>query len=136
MPKTFLVDTTRCTACRGCQLACKEWHDLPANHTKQLGTHQNPPDLNPNNLKIVRFHEYINEEGNVVWNFFPDQCRHCQTPPCMDVADMSVPGAIIQDKKTGAVLATDKSAKLSEEDAQAVQEANRRAHGQTNPQPD
>lgn len=46
MPKTFLVDTTRATACRGCQLACKEWHDLPANHTKQLGTHQNCLTLN------------------------------------------------------------------------------------------
>lgn len=123
MPKTFLIDTTRCTACRGCQLACKEWHDLPANHTKQLGTHQNPPDLNPNNLKIVRFHEYLDEQGNVVWNFFPEQCRHCLTPPCVDVADMAVPGAIIQDKRTGAVLATEKSSQLSEEDAQAVQDA-------------
>ena len=123
MPKTFLVDTTRCTACRGCQLACKEWHDLPANHTKQLGTHQNPPDLNPNNLKIVRFHEYLNDQGDVVWNFFPDQCRHCLTPPCVDVADMAVPGAMIQDKKTGAVLATEKSSKLSEDDAQAIQDA-------------
>ena len=38
MPKAFLIDTTRCTACRGCQLACKEWHDLPANATKQRGS--------------------------------------------------------------------------------------------------
>ena len=66
MPKAFLIDTTRCTACRGCQLACKEWHNLPANVTKQRGSHQNPPDLNPNNLKIVRFHEHFDEQGNVV----------------------------------------------------------------------
>ena len=77
MPKAFLIDTTRCTACRGCQLACKEWHNLPANVTKQRGSHQNPPDLNPYNLKIVRFHEHLDDAGNVVWNFFPDQCRHC-----------------------------------------------------------
>ena len=76
MPKAFLIDTTRCTACRGCQVACKEWHDLPANSTKQRGSHQNPPDLNPRNLKIVRFHEHLDARGNVVWNFFPDQCRH------------------------------------------------------------
>ena len=123
MPKTFLIDTTRCTACRGCQLACKEWHDLPANETKQRGTHQNPPDLNPNNLKIVRFRERMKSDGTVIWNFFPDQCRHCLTPICKDVADMAVPGAIIKDAKTGMVLATDKSAKLSPEDAQAVIDA-------------
>lgn len=123
MPKTFLIDTTRCTACRGCQLACKEWHDLPANETKQRGTHQNPPDLNPNNLKIVRFHEHLGKDDTVIWNFFPDQCRHCLTPVCKDVADMTVPEAIIQDPKTGAVLATEKSARLSKEDAQAVIEA-------------
>ena len=123
MPKTFLIDTTRCTACRGCQLACKEWHDLPANETKQRGTHQNPPDLNPNNLKIVRFRERMKPDGTVVWNFFTDQCRHCLTPICKEVADMAVPGAIIKDPKTGMVIATDKSAKLSPEDAQAVIDA-------------
>ena len=123
MPKTFLIDTTRCTACRGCQLACKEWHDLPANETKQRGTHQNPPDLNPNNLKIVRFRERMKSDGTVVWNFFPDQCRHCLTPICKDVADMAVPGAIIKDAKTGMVIATEKSAQLSPQDAQAVIDA-------------
>ena len=123
MPKTFLIDTTRCTACRGCQLACKEWHDLPANETKQRGTHQNPPDLNPNNLKIVRFRERMKPDGTVVWNFFPDQCRHCLTPICKDVADMAVPGAMIKDAKTGIVLATEKSAQLSPQDAQAVIDA-------------
>ena len=123
MPKTFLIDTTRCTACRGCQLACKEWHDLPANETKQRGTHQNPPDLNPNNLKIVRFRERMKPDGTVVWNFFPDQCRHCLTPICKDVADMAVPGAIIKDAKTGMVIATEKSAQLSPQDAQAVIDA-------------
>ena len=123
MPKTFLIDTTRCTACRGCQLACKEWHDLPANETKQRGTHQNPPDLNCNNLKVVRFNEHMKPDGTVVWNFFPDQCRHCLTPICKDVADMAVPGAITKDPKTGMVIATEKSAKLSPEDAQAVIDA-------------
>ena len=123
MPKTFLIDTTRCTACRGCQLACKEWLDLPANATKQRGSHQNPPDLNPNNLKIVRFRERRTDDGTVIWNFFPDQCRHCLTPICKEVADMAVPGAIVQDSATGAVLFTEKSAQLSDEDAKAVTNA-------------
>lgn len=123
MPKTFLIDTTRCTACRGCQVACKEWHELPANETKQRGSHQNPPDLNPYNLKIVRFTERLDTNGTVIWNFFPDQCRHCLTPICVDVADQTVPGAMIKDPKTGAVLATEKTAELSPEDAKAVIDA-------------
>ena len=59
MPKAFFIDTSRCTACRGCQIACKEWNELPANPTKQRGSHQNPPDLNPNNYKLVRFSEHL-----------------------------------------------------------------------------
>ncbi len=70
MPKTFLIDTSRCTACRGCQIACKEWHELPANKTTQYkwGSHQNPQDLNANNYKLVRFNEHL-EDGKVRWNF-------------------------------------------------------------------
>ena len=45
------------------------------------------------------------------------------TPVCVDVADMAVPGAMVKDAKTGAVLATDKAANLSAEDARAIAEA-------------
>lgn len=123
MPKSFLVDTTKCTACRGCQVLCKEWHNLPANHTYQIGTHQNPPDLNPYNYKLVRFNEHEQKDGKVVWNFFPDQCRHCITPICKEVADMAVPGAVIQDDKYGMVLFTEKTKELSPEDQKAVTDA-------------
>ena len=46
--KTFFVDTTRCTACRGCQIACKNWNRNGASMTKNTGSHQNPPDLDGN----------------------------------------------------------------------------------------
>jgi formate dehydrogenase iron-sulfur subunit len=108
MPKAFLIDTTRCTACRGCQVACKEWKNLPPVATKQTGTHQNPPDLTPFNYKLVRFSEHL-DNGVVSWYFFPDQCRHCLDAPCKMAA--SDPEAIIQDADTGAVIYTDKTAK-------------------------
>ena len=101
-------------------MACKDWHNLPAVPTKQRGSHQNPPDLNPCNYKVVRFFEHVNKDGKVMWNFFPDQCRHCLTPICKDVADMAVPGAIIQDISSGAVLFTEKCKELTPKDAQAV----------------
>ena len=33
--KSIMVDTSRCTACRGCQVACKQWNGLPGTKTKQ-----------------------------------------------------------------------------------------------------
>ena len=123
MPKAFFIDTTRCTACRGCQVACKEWHELPANATLQTGTHQNPPDLNPYNFKLVRFSEFRRDDGAVAWNFFPDQCRHCVNPPCKDVADGYVKGAVIQDAATGAVIYTELTKKLKPEQFDEMREA-------------
>jgi len=122
MPKAFLIDTSRCTACRGCQIACKEWNELPANATKQRGSHQNPPDLNPYNFKVVRFSERL--EGTTVrWNFFPDQCRHCLEPPCYHEAAKLVDDAIIQDSETGAVIYTDKTKKISADGFEIIRDS-------------
>lgn len=122
MPKAFLIDTTRCTACRGCQVACKEWHNLPALKTKQRGTHQNPPDLTPFNYKLVRFSEHL-IDGVVKWYFFPDQCRHCIAPPCVMVAEDYVPGAMVQDDETGAIIYTDLTKRLSAEEFEEIRES-------------
>ena len=65
----------------------------------------------------------VDENGVVRWNFFPEQCRHCLVPPCKDVADMTVEGAIIQDEKTGAVIMTEKTKQLSPDDCEAVRQA-------------
>ncbi|SPD75874.1 Formate dehydrogenase subunit beta [uncultured Desulfobacterium sp.] len=122
MAKAFFIDTSRCTACRGCQVACKEWHGLPPVTTKQQGTHQNPPDLNPFNYKLVRFDEHkIN--GKVSWLFFPDQCRHCVEPPCKDTADSYIEGAIIVDEPTGAVIYTEKTKQLTVEQYEDIRES-------------
>jgi len=122
MPKAFLIDTSRCTACRGCQIACKEWNELPANTTKQRGSHQNPPDLNPNNFKVVRFSERL--DGTTVrWNFFPDQCRHSVDPPCYHEAAKLVDDAVIHDQKTGAVLYTDKTKKIPADGFEIIRES-------------
>ena len=122
MPKSFFIDTSRCTACRGCQIACKEWNELPPNRTKQRGSHQNPQDLNPNNYKLVRFSEYRDGE-TVRWLFFPDQCRHCQDPPCISVGGALVDGAMFHDPKTGAVVYTEKTSKISKKDFEEIRES-------------
>ena len=59
--KVMLVDVSKCTACRACQVACKQWNKLPALKTQQEGTHQNPPDLNWATWNLIRFTELPDE---------------------------------------------------------------------------
>ncbi len=113
MSKSFLIDTTLCTACRGCQVACKQWHDLPAEETVNRGSYQNPEDLSFETYKLVRMKEEI-VDGRLRWLFFPDQCRHCIEPPCRDAA--GDPAAIFSDAATGAVLYTANTKRLDREE--------------------
>jgi formate dehydrogenase iron-sulfur subunit len=106
--KTFFVDTTRCTACRGCQVACKNWNRNGASMTKNTGSHQNPPDLDGNTFKLVRFSE-VETDGQLAWYFFADQCRHCLEPPCKDTIEGYVQDGVIQDEASGAVYYTEKA---------------------------
>ncbi|MCP4348914.1 MAG: formate dehydrogenase [Desulfobacterales bacterium] len=103
MSKTFFIDTSLCTACRGCQVACKQWHDLPAELTLNRGGYENPPDLSFDTYKLVRMREEIVDK-KLRWLFFPEQCRHCTDPPCLATA--GDPTAIFKDAPTGAVIFT------------------------------
>ncbi|MFZ2448873.1 MAG: 4Fe-4S dicluster domain-containing protein [Syntrophobacteraceae bacterium] len=107
--KSILVDTSKCTACRGCQVACKQWHVLPAVPTKQVGTYQNPQDLSAYTWKLVRFAEGVGDKGKPYWYFFSEQCRHCVEPPCADTIGGYEPEGVIRDEATGAVIFTQKS---------------------------
>ena len=122
MSKAFFIDTSRCTACRGCQVACKQWHKLPATETENRGSYQNPADLNFFTYKLVRFEEPM-IDNQVRWLFFADQCRHCIDPPCKLTADMYAEGAIIKDPLTGAVLYTDKTGMLDKSAQQDVRDS-------------
>ena len=106
---SILVDTSKCTACRGCQMACKQWNQLPATETKNWGSYQNPQDLSAVTWKLVRFADGANGDGKPYWYFFTDQCRHCLSPGCMAAAENE---EIVQDEKTGAVLFTPKTKDL------------------------
>ncbi len=119
--KSFFIDTTKCTACRGCQVACKQWNMNPATKTKQRGTHQNPEDLSFFTYKLVRFSE-VETNGQLKWYFFSDQCRHCLEPPCKMIAESLGVKAIVKDEATGAVL-YDPKVKVKASDFKAIREA-------------
>ncbi|MEE4262099.1 MAG: 4Fe-4S dicluster domain-containing protein [Desulfobacteraceae bacterium] len=113
MSKGFFIDTIRCIACKGCQVACKQWHNLTADKTTNDGDYQNPPDFSYTTYKLVRMNEEI-IAGKLNWLFFPDQCRHCLMPPCLLWARNT--DAIYQDEDTGAVVYTSETRNLKAKD--------------------
>ncbi len=113
----IFIDTTRCIACKGCQVACKQWNRLPAEPTDNLGNLQNPPDFSYTTYKLVRMREQI-MDGQVRWLFFPDQCRHCLVAPCLLRAGNT--DAIYQDRDTGAVIHTSDTKALNSQEITAA----------------
>jgi len=80
-----LIDTTRCTACRGCQVACKQWNEMPGLRTRNFGSYQNPPDLQWNTWTLIRFQEHVDQKGTLKWLFRKDGCMHCTDAACVKV---------------------------------------------------
>ena len=105
--KSFLIDTTKCFACRSCQVACKQWNGLapedpvPTNR----GSYENPPDLSATQWLLIHFNEAERSDGTLAWNFVRNSCRHCIDAPCKQAA--ANPDSIVIDEATGAVLFTE-----------------------------
>ena len=77
--KVMLIDTHKCVACRGCQVACKDWNQLPASNTRFRGTYTNPPTLQANTWTHIRF----NEADDGKWLFAKLGCMHCDDAACI-----------------------------------------------------
>ena len=97
--KGLLITPDICIGCRACQVACKEWNQLPASKTKNNGTYENPPDLDENNFNRIRFIE--TKDSKVFrWLFVSHRCMHCGEPACVQICPV---GAMMKDKETGIV---------------------------------
>ncbi len=81
MSKAVLYDATKCIGCRACQVACKQWNELPAETTTNRGTYENPPKTSAYTFTKIRFTE-IADEGKFQWVFAKVQCMHCEHPAC------------------------------------------------------
>ena len=105
--KAVYFDSSKCTACKGCQVACKNVGTtcrapLGTNEAKWSGTHQNPADLNSDTRLIITFNEL---EGDskikpVKWAFGRRACQHCTDAPCASVCPG---GALVRNEETGFV---------------------------------
>lgn len=108
--KAFLFDTSHCTGCHACQIACKCWNKLPSptglNENEFSGTHQNPPDLNGTTRLIMTYSEADGTMPGkrVQWAFGRRSCQHCTDAPCASICPS---GALYVDEATGLVTTDD-----------------------------
>ena len=105
--KAILFDSSRCTGCRGCQVACKCWNNLPssldcAESIDWSGSYTNPPDLNDTTRLIMTFSDFEDENSQkrVGWAITRRACQHCTDAPCAHICPA---GALYKDPDTGFV---------------------------------
>jgi formate dehydrogenase iron-sulfur subunit len=95
MPMAKLIDVTKCIGCKACQAACLEWNDLREEVGINTGVYDNPDDLTPSSLTVMKFTEWVNPETkNLEWLIRKDGCMHCADPGCLKACP--APGAIVQ----------------------------------------
>jgi formate dehydrogenase iron-sulfur subunit len=100
-PYGFFTDTSVCIGCKACEVACKEWNQLPENED-ELGflgqSLDNTGELNGSNWRHVQFIDNVPDqtiaEGNgKAFLLMSDVCKHCKHASCLEVCPT---GAIIR----------------------------------------
>lgn len=94
----LLISPEKCIGCRACQVACKEWNELPAEPTVNRGGFENPADLDAVTWNRIRFLEADGPEGPS-WRFVSQRCLHCAEPACVSVC----PSGALRKEPSGAV---------------------------------
>ncbi len=84
--QAFLIDMTKCTGCRGCQVACKQWNQLEAEETEFFSGegYQNPPAMSEYTFTRIKFRDF-QKNGQNEFAFYKEMCMHCADPACASV---------------------------------------------------
>jgi formate dehydrogenase iron-sulfur subunit len=88
----FLTDSTLCIGCKACEVACKEWNDVPDDGFVWSGlSYDNTLALGHSTYRHVKFVEHEPKRGcggnsnqQVTWEFSSDVCRHCGNAGCLE----------------------------------------------------
>jgi len=84
-PTGFFTDTTLCIGCKACEVACKQWNQLPADGFHWTGnSYDNTVTLSDTTWRHVSFVEQF-EGGAGRWLMMSDVCKHCAHAPCQEV---------------------------------------------------
>src|SRR6266496_2584623 len=81
--KGFFTDTTLCIGCKACEVACKQWNQLPDDGFTFTGmSYDNTATLGASTWRHVAFIErpvaLSNQQaGDFSWLFSSDVCKHC-----------------------------------------------------------
>jgi formate dehydrogenase iron-sulfur subunit len=97
----FFTDTTTCIGCKACEVACKQWNDLPSDPDTfgRGGSYDYTGALSAATWRHVRFIEP--DDG---WVFMSDVCKHCTNAGCLDACPT---GALIRTEFDTVVLQPD-----------------------------
>jgi len=104
----FFTDTSICIGCKACEIACKQWNQLPANEPLWTGSsYDNTGQLSATTWRHVQFIEHIDRPDIPLiqlntallpgsqstalpffnsdrWLMQSDVCKHCANAPCLE----------------------------------------------------
>ncbi|HEY1429986.1 MAG TPA: 4Fe-4S dicluster domain-containing protein, partial [Candidatus Tumulicola sp.] len=101
----FFTDTTLCIGCKACEVACKEWNDLPVEEYAFAGqSYDNTGALGATTWRHVAFIEQRTPAGSTRWLMESDVCKHCTHAACLDVCPT---GAIVRSEFGTVVIQDD-----------------------------
>src|ERR1700759_3022449 len=83
----FFTDTTLCIGCKACEVACKQWNQLPADGADfTANSYDNTKHLSATTWRHVTFKEKLDQgaqgAGTSRWLMISDVCKHCESAPC------------------------------------------------------
>jgi formate dehydrogenase iron-sulfur subunit len=108
-PMGFFTDTTVCIGCKACEVACKEWNQLPATNggrsTLSGNSYDNTRRLDGIHWRHVQFVEqFTPDRSEGRWLLMSDVCKHCVRAGCLDVCPT---GAIMRTEFDTVVIQSD-----------------------------
>ncbi len=108
----FLTDSTLCIGCKACEVACKEWNEVPDDGFTWSGlSYDNTTALGHSTWRHVKFVERDVVWGlggrageHLSWEFSSDVCKHCEVAGCLEACPT---GSIVRTEFGGVYVQPD-----------------------------
>ena len=85
----FFTDTSVCIGCKACEVACKDWNDVPEDGLDFTGhSYDNTGALGSDTWRHVAFVEQ-DRDGAMRWLMYSDVCKHCTSAACLEVLQVA-----------------------------------------------